>query len=261
METRNEAVFMPHIFYRSPVINGGAVSAPKIEGNVLVFGLLSRGVERHFYGLVSDMYEKSGADGVIWVCVQNSAKKTKEKINGTGARFQNLWFVDLVGRDARMPNNEENTVYGDGPSDYTHALIMINSLRERIGRCMVVFDNLNAALSYVDAGTLVKFLRTLNNRLSADGSAAVYMLAEGAADAKTENAIQAAMDTVFKVGEKVEVISRGTVSRYLPAWEEFRSTTWRDVFMLEKPLLYMLLLTLIVVNVFLTILLVRVAVT
>jgi hypothetical protein len=261
METRNEAAFIPHIFYGGLRINETANPAAKIEGNVLVFGPLSRGVERHFHQLAADIYEKSGADGVIWVCVQNSAKKTREKLNDAGARFQNLWFVDLVGREARVSNNEENTVYGEGPADYTHALIMINGLREKIGRCVVVFDNLNAALSYVDAGTLIKFLRTLNNRLSADGSAAVYMLAEGAADAKTENAIQAAMDTIFKVGEKVEVISGGTVSQYLPTWEEFRSTTWRDVFMLEKPLLYLLLLTLIVVNVFLTIMLVRVAVT
>jgi hypothetical protein len=223
-----------------------SIPIKKYKGSVLVFGPAHAGVERCFYEVIAQTFKGSNSKKVVWICIQDSAKRTKEKIGENIGRVKNIWFIDMISRTASIPEDEENTIYCDSPSDYHKMLVSIDRLT-RDERTIIVFDNLNAILSFCNPDTLIKVLRTLNNRISAKEHLAVYLLMEGANDPKDENSIQATMDSVLRVGmHGIEVISGRMIGRY-KKWG-VRNATWKEVLSLEKPLLYMLLLSLIVTN-------------
>jgi hypothetical protein len=232
------------------------IKEEKIEPkSILVFGPLAAKVEQYFHQSISEVYKKSNANGIIWVCMQNSGKRTKEKIP---FKIETLWFVDTVSKVCGLERDERDTIYCDPPSNYISLSEAVDNLVDKNGRSIVVYDNLNAALSYLSPDVLVKLLRNRNTKLAGEGNTIIYLLIQGTCDSKIENAIQAMMDTIFKIGDSIEIISGANIYKF-PRLEEVKSTTWREVLSLEKPLLYSLLLALVLVNVCLTILTVRLA--
>jgi len=230
------------------------------DGSTLVIGLRSARVERYFYRLAYDIYEMSDEiDGILWLCYNATPTKVRERFESYEIPIpENFWCIDMISSMIGLPKDDPQVIYCNTPTDYNCIFLTIDYVIKKIGRVVVAFDDLNAALSYDSPDRLVKVLRNLNNRIPEKGCTSLYLLVEGATTPETENAIQATMNAIFRVGEKIQVSSPTRSIRlknWFKTWEELENTTWSDVFSFKDPVLYILLLISLVVNVFLMMLL------
>ncbi|MHC1581525.1 MAG: hypothetical protein ACXQT5_00610 [Candidatus Syntropharchaeia archaeon] len=69
-----------------------------------------------------------------------------------------------------LPKFGENTVYCNAPTDYNCMFLSIEYAIDRMGRSIVVFDDLNAILSYDSPERLIKVLRSMNNKIPGKNS-------------------------------------------------------------------------------------------
>ncbi|MHC1566186.1 MAG: hypothetical protein ACXQS7_01215 [Candidatus Syntropharchaeia archaeon] len=230
------------------------------RGSFLAVGPLSAMVEKFYIQFILDLYKNDPKiDGIVWICFRIPPKRVRESIFSEDENQENIVFIDMISEMMGL-QKEKNTIYCHSPTDYNCMFMGIDSAIEKIGRCIVVFDDLNAILSYDSPDRLIKVLRNMNNKIPQKESIAAYMLVEGSVDSRTETAIQTTMDVILKVGEEIEAITSGEIERYKKwyeqNWEDLKTKTWHDVFSLKEPILYMPLLVTMAVNVFLLILLV-----
>jgi len=110
-------------------------------------------------------------------------------------------------------------------------------------------DSINAMMSYDQPERLIKALRSFNNRIPQRNSAILYTYIAGAFDRQTEVAIQTTMDYVLPIGGKVK-------GKKEIEWESFKSTSWHEVFSLNAPLLFGMIVVMFAVIIFLSSLLI-----
>jgi len=230
------------------------------DGSTLVLGRRSAMVERYFYKLAYDLYSlNEDIDGIVWLCYNSTPRKVKERFESYNIPIiENFWCIDMISSMIGLPKNEKQTVYCNTPTDYNCIFLTIDYVIKKIGRAVIAFDDVNAALSYDSADRLIKVLRNLNNRVPEKGCTSLYLLVEGTTTPETENAIQTTMGSIFRVSDKIQVSSATSSTRlkkWFKSWDELEKTTWADVFSFKDPLLYILLLISMVVNVFLMMLL------
>lgn len=232
-------------------------------GSTLILGRRSAMVERYFYKLAYDLYSLSDEiDGIVWLCYNSTPKKVKERFESYEIPIpENFWCIDMISAMIGLSKDEEQTVYCNTPTDYNCIFLTIDYVIKKVGRAVIAFDDVNAALSYDSSDRLVKVFRNLNNRIPEKGCTSLYLLVEGTTSSENENAIQTTMNTIFKVGDKIQVSTSASsvkLNKWFKSWDELEKTTWADVFSFKDPILYFLLLVSMVVNVSLVVLLVYV---
>jgi len=229
-------------------------------GSTLIFGLRSARVERYFYRLAHDLYSMSDEiDGILWLCYNTTPNKVRERFKSYEIPIpENFWCIDMISSMIGLSKDDPHVIYCNTPTDYNCIFLTIDYVVKKTGRMVVAFDDLNAALSYDSSDRLVKVLRNLNNRIPEKGCTSLYLLVEGATTPETENAIQATVNAIFRVGEKIQISSPTSsirLKKWFESWEELEKTTWTDVFSFKDPVLYILFMVSMVVNVFLMMLL------
>ncbi len=215
------------------------------KGSILFAAPASPSAEERLYRAV---YERSkGAHGVIWVCYQHNPAEVKKKLASCGIDFPNLQFVDMISH--MMGLKEENAVCCTSPLDYGCLSRAVDEKLDSCGRCLVVMDGINAMMSYDQPERLIKALRSINNRIPQRNSTVMYTYIAGACDRQTEVAIQTTMDYVLPIGGKAK--GKNEIE-----WESFKSTSWQEVFSLNAPLLFAMVVVMFAVIIFLSSLLI-----
>ncbi len=116
---------------------------------------------------------------------------------------------------------------------------------------MVVVDNLNAMMSYDALERLIKTIRNLNNTIPQKNSAVVYLEILGACSTQTQITLQTTMNRFL-------TIEGGHISAMPEKWEDVKKISWTDVFTLNAPVFFGLILTMTIIIILLTFLLVLV---
>ena len=182
---------------KSKLERADAGSEPKpINTSLLVLVPQSAYTEKLFHSVILDTCKNMKPDGILWICTHTSAKKTRQKLEKSGFDMRSVWFIDMISKISAVAQDGENTIYCEFPSDYSSLLSYLDNAVGKIGRCIIVFDNLSAVLIYDKSQGILKVLRTMNNWMYEKGCAGIYLLIQGSCDAQLETTIQSTMDRV-----------------------------------------------------------------
>jgi hypothetical protein len=144
---------------------------------------------------------------------------------------------------------KDDTKYCSSPTDYNCLFKFIDELIEKKGRCIIIIDNLNAMMSYDMLERIIKTVRSLNNRITQNNSAILYLETTGACGIQTEVAVRATMNYVLDFSDRAN-------NNKDIAWESLKKASWKDVLTMNTPLLSILLLITFLNVVFLTLILI-----
>lgn len=170
--------------------------AKPVNTSLLVLVPQSAYTERLFHSVILDTFKNMKPDGILWICTHTSAKKTRQKLEKNGFDMPKVWFIDMISKISAVTQDGENTIYCEFPSDYSAMLSYLDSAVGKIGRCIIVFDNLSAVIAYDKSQGILKVLRTMNNWMYEKGCVGIYLHIQGSCDATLETAIQSTMDRV-----------------------------------------------------------------
>lgn len=209
------------------------------EGSVLLSAKPSHDAEELLYKAVYKyLVESVGA--VVWVCYQHTSNEVEKRLASKKISFQNMVFIDMVSHMMGLQIEKHNTICCTSPTDYSCLFRYLDELFGKYGRCLVVIDNLNAMMSYDVLERLIKTFRNLNNIIPQRNSAVVYLEILGACDARTEITLQTTMNSVLKIdGDRVSVKNE--------KWEELKKVSWTDVFSLNAPVFFGIILVMAIV--------------
>lgn len=215
------------------------------EGSVLLSAEPSHDAEERLYKAV---HNSAGVCAVIWVCYQHISAEVEKRLTSKNIHFPNIMFIDMISHMMGMHVDKDNTVCCASPTDYSCMFRELEELIKRHGKCAVVVDNLNAMMSYDALERLVKTLRNLNNIIPQKGSAVIYLEILGACDAQTQITLQTTMNNTLKIdGEETSKKDK---------WDDLKKVTWTDVFTLNAPVFFGIILTMATVIILLTFILV-----
>lgn len=200
----------------------------------------------------SELYEEcvkalanSEFQKVIWICYQKTPKDVIEKLTQIGADTQSiekLFFIDLLSNMLGLDQKSPNTYYCKSPTEYNCLLRSIEQLSEKEEGVLIIFDNLNALMSYDIIDRMIRFVRNLNRIVSSINKKIIYLYIAGGSSQEIEISIEATMDNIHYLQD----IPALPVTQN--PWNQFHSISWSDVFSLSAPLMFILLMIMIVVN-------------
>jgi hypothetical protein len=101
-------------------------------------------------------------------------------------------------------------------------------------------------MSYDMLERIIKTVRSLNNRISQNNSAILYLETTGACGIQTEVAVRATMNYVLDFSDRANNYNKDI------AWESLKKASWKDVLTMNNPLLSILVLIMLLNVVFLT---------
>nr|QNT35730.1 hypothetical protein BODMHOLK_00021 [uncultured Methanosarcinales archaeon] len=106
------------------------------------------------------------------------------------------------------------------------------------------------AMSHDMFGRFVKMLRGVNNDIQRMASVSIYLARSGIFDPQTEKILKTSVNAVIELEDIEKTVSE---SIFAASWSDLMLIRWRDVFSLDVPVLYLLLLVMCVANVALAI--------
>ncbi|MFZ2410519.1 MAG: hypothetical protein WAW23_03005 [Candidatus Methanoperedens sp.] len=220
------------------------------EGSVLISAKPSQDAEERLYISVFKSAGE-GINAVIWICYQHTSNDVEQRLNSKNLGFKNIVFIDMISQMMGLVAEKHNTIYCSSPTDYGCMFRSLEELFNKHGRCMVVVDNLNAMMSYDALERLIKTIRNLNNTIPQKNSAVVYLEILGACSTQTQITLQTTMNRFL-------TIEGGHISAMPEKWEDVKKISWTDVFTLNAPVFFGLILTMTIIIILLTFLLVLV---
>jgi hypothetical protein len=216
------------------------------EGSVLFSAMPSPKAEEHLYDAAYRSIV-AGTDAVIWVCYQHASNDVKKRLTSKNIHIQNIVFIDMISHMMGLHVEKYNTICCASPTDYSCMFRSLEELFDRHGRCLVVIDNINAMMSYDMLERLIKTIRNLNNIIPQKNSAMIYLEILGACDAKTQITLQTTMNSTLNIDHGY--------AKY-DSWEDVKKITWNDVFSLNNPAFFCLILTMMNTIILLTFILI-----
>lgn len=218
-------------------------------GSVLVRGKPVNQTEEMLYKIVHDASDNPEINGILWICYQSPQSDIKRKQKQYNLEINkvsdNIWFIDMISNMMGLKQEETNVNYCSSPTDYSCLFKYVDNLIAKFGKCLIIFDNLNAVMSYDVVERLIKMLRNMNNKVIQNNSAIIYLSISGAFNSHTDVAIQTTMNKVIDLDS--------TISKpYMDmTWKDLKNISWREVFSLNVPLLFVLLIVMWIVNIIL----------
>lgn len=216
------------------------------EGSVLLYAKPSQDAEELYRSVHASIVEGVGA--VIWICYQHTSNDVEKRLNSKNLSFKNIEFIDMISQMMGLLAEKPNTIYCSSPTDYGCMFRSLENLFNKYGRCVVVVDNLNAMMSYDTLERLIKTLRNLNNIIPQKNSGVVYLEILGACDTQTQITLQTTMNRSL-------TIESGDRSARPEKWEDLKKISWTEVFTLNAPVFFGLILIMAIVIILLTFLL------
>ncbi len=219
--------------------------------SVLISVPSSPSTEEQLYGAVYESIAGTEIKNVIWVCYQQPPDIVKKKLISYSMIFTQIQFIDMITHIMGLAPGKEETKYCISPTDYNCLFKSIDELIEKNGRSVIIMDNLNAMMSYDMLERIIKTLRSLNNRITQNRSAILYLETTGACGIQTEVAVRATMNYILDFNEEVNETKDF-------AWESLKNASWRDVLTINTPILSVMVLVMFLTVIFLVALLISI---
>ena len=213
--------------------------------SVLISIPSSSSTEEQLYSAVYESIKNSEIKNIIWVCYQQTPDVVEKKLKSHSFIFDRIQFIDMITHMMGLVIKKDDTKYCSSPTDYNCLFKLIDELIEKKGRCIIIIDNLNAMMSYDMLERIIKTVRSLNNRITQNNSAILYLETTGACGIQTEVAVRATMNYVMDFSDQAN-------NNKDFAWESLKKASWKDVLTMNIPLLSILLLIMFLTVIFLT---------
>jgi len=217
------------------------------HGSVLLYGHK----EKDLYEAVYQVCMNTPVEGVIWICY----KHPPDTVRALQSRYDskvykltnNMLFIDMISDGT---DSNDDMIHCSDPADYDCMLHSIHTAIGEFGRCVVVFDDMKEAMSHDMFGRFVKMLRGVNNDIQRMESVSIYLARSGIFDPQTEKILETSVNAVIGLEDIEETMPE---SIFAASWGDLMRIRWRDVFSLDVPVMYLLLLVMCVSNVVLAI--------
>jgi len=216
--------------------------------SVLLHNMNPIGHERNIYMWVYNALGKENIKNIIWVCFNHPPAILKKIFEENNIKFDKpIWFVDMISGCNSSSSGSPDVVQCASPTDYNRLHMCINDLLNKYPETVVVFDNLNAIMSYNPDNLTIKLMRTMNNTIPQKNSATLYIYIPGATDDKMNVAIVSTVEKVYEIGDLIHK----SILNF--SWADLIKITWFDVFSLrhDAKLIFVLLILTIFANILL----------
>ena len=187
-------------------------------------------------------------DNIIWICYQKVPDDVIEylvKINVTKEIIDKIQFVDMMSNMLGLGQRCEIACYCSTPTEYNCLLRSVDHLIDNDIKNLIIFDNINALMSYDMIERMIRFIRNLNNLSSSIKCPIIYLGISGGSSHEIEVSIQAAMDNIYYLQGNI------VKTQKMNSWDELKSVSWTDVFTLNSPIMFVLFIVMMVTNIFL----------
>ncbi|MFQ6071615.1 MAG: hypothetical protein ACE5KT_02800, partial [Methanosarcinales archaeon] len=209
-------------------------------GSILVRSEPVDQAEEMLYKIVHDACDHPEINGILWICYQSPPSDVKRKQKQYNLEISkvsdNIWFIDMISNMMGLKQEGTNVNYCSSPTDYNCLFKYVDNFIAKFSKCLIIFDNLNAVMSYDVVERLIKMLRNMNNKVIQKNSAIIYLSISGAFNSHTDVAIQTTMNKVIDLDS---TISKSYMDM---TWKDLKNISWREVFSLNVPLLFVLLI-------------------
>jgi predicted glycosyltransferase involved in capsule biosynthesis len=217
------------------------------QGSTLVATAPVSNTENELYNVAVKAISNSEINNIIWICYHKVPRDITAHLRDCGASAKSIGkihYIDILSNMLGLEQKHENTLYCSSPTEYNCLLRSIDQLKIKGSKNLIIFDNLNALLSYDMIERIIRFIRNLNNLVSTEKDAIMYLSVSGGSCKEVEISIQATMDHVYHLQESDAMVQPTT------SWGEFRDTSWKDVVTMNSPIMFMLLIVMMTVNIF-----------
>lgn len=196
--------------------------------SVLIHNMYSSGCEHDIYRWTCTALEKENIENIVWVCFNRPPYILKQIFEENNIQFNKpIWFVDMISGCSNFTSKIPGVVQCESPTDYTCLHMNIDELLDKHSKTVVVFDNLNAIMSYSPDNLTIKMMRTMNNIIPQKDSAALYLYSPGATDDRMNVTIASTVEKVYDIGG----IEDKPILEF--SWADIKRITWSDVFSLR----------------------------
>ena len=216
------------------------------HGSVLLYGHK----EKDLYETVYQVCLNTPVEGVIWVCYKHppdTVRALQSRYDSKVYKLADMAFIDMISGGT---GSNDDVVQCLDSADYDCMLRSIYNAIGEFGRCVVVFDDMKEAMSHDRFGRFVKMLRGVNNDIQRMASVSIYLARSGIFDPPTEKILETSVNAVIELEDIEETVPENV---FAASWSDLMLIRWRDVFSLDVPVLYLLLLVMCVANVALAI--------
>lgn len=187
---------------------------------------------------------------IIWICyhkVPNYVIEYLTEYNVSQETFHKIQYIDMMSNMLGLEQQSDKTCYCSTPTDYNCLLRNVEQLINNHQKNLIIFDNINALLSYDMVERMIRFIRNLNSLISNNKCPIIYLGITGATSREIEISISATMDNVTN-------LQKNTVETpKVESWTQLKKTSWTDVFSLNSPLIFILIVVMVLINIFLMI--------
>jgi len=214
------------------------------SGSTLILTATVSNHEKELYMEAVKAIANPEFDNFIWICYQKAPEDVIEHLSMVGATttsINKIHFIDMLSHMLGLEQKNNNASYCMSPTDYNCLLRSMEQQYANGERCLIIFDNLNALMSYDVIERMIRFIRNLNNLTASNKSDILYLGIAGGTSHEVEVAIDATMDNIYQIPENTTNQSK--------VWNKLKNTSWTDVFTLNAPLVFLLLITLLVLNI------------
>ncbi|MCG7847715.1 MAG: hypothetical protein MIO93_00860 [ANME-2 cluster archaeon] len=218
------------------------------EGSTLLLTAPVANTEKELYNSILKTISNSEVDNIIWICYQKVPNDIIDyliQINTSQETIDKIHFIDMMSNMLGLGQKNMNSSYCSTPTEYNCLLRNIEQFTDSECKCLIIFDNLNALMSYDMIERMIRFIRNLNNLSSSKKCPIIYLGISGGSSHEIEISIHAAMDNIYHLQGNIVKTPK------MDSWDKFKSVSWTDVFTLNSPIMFILFIVMMVTNIFL----------
>ena len=196
--------------------------------SVLVHNKSPSAHENAIYNWAYEALETDDIKSIVWVCFNRPPYILKKIFDENNIHFNKpIKFVDMISSYSSFPTDSLDIIQCASPTDYSCLHMHIDELLDKCPKTVVVFDNLNAILSYNPDNLTIKLMRTMNNIVPQKNSATLYFDMPGACDERINVAIGSTVEKIYEIGG----ITDKPILEF--SWADINKISWYDVFSLR----------------------------
>ncbi len=219
-------------------------------GSTLILTATTTHTEKELYKAALKAVLNPEIGQIIWICyhkVPNDVIEYLTEYNVSQETFNKIQYIDMMSNMLGLEQTSDKTYYCSTPTDYNCMLRNVEQLINNDQKNLIIFDNINALLSYDMVERMIRFIRNLNSLISNNKCPIIYLGITGATSHEVEISISATMDNVNNL-QKITV-----ETPKVETWTQLKKVSWIDVFSLNSPLIFLLVIVMVLTNIFLMI--------
>jgi len=217
-------------------------------GSTLILTAPMTNTEKELYKAALRTVLNPELSKIVWICyhkIPNDVIEYLAEYNVPQETIDKIQFIDMMSNMLGLEQKSKKTSYCSTPTEYNCLLRNIEQFIDNDQKNLIIFDNINALLSYDMVERMIRFIRNLNSLVSFNKCPIIYLGITGATSHETEISISATMDNINN-------LQKDTIeTQNVESWKQLKKVSWSDVFSLNSPLLFLLIIVMLLINVFL----------